>query len=75
MANKCTKKWNSPEDWVKWVDWLMLGLHGRSRWRLPLILVGLLLPTGRRTVTSWLRAAGLHAEFREYCYFINSVGR
>lgn len=75
MAGKCTTNWNPPEDWSEWVNWLSLGLHGRSRWRLPLILMGLLLANGRRTVTAWLRAAGLSAEFREYYYFLYSVGQ
>ena len=70
MAAKCTKNWSSPEDWSEWVAWLMIGLHGRSRWRLPLIMMGLLLANGKRTVTSWLRAAGLQDEFREYYCFL-----
>ena len=37
---------------------------------LPLIMMGLLLANGKRTITSWLRAAGLQDEFREYYYFL-----
>lgn len=65
----------SPEDWSEWVAWMQLGLHGRSRWRLPLVFAGLLLARGRRTVSSWLRAAQLQADYIDYYYFNGSVGR
>lgn len=65
----------SPEDWAEWIAWLQLGLHGRSRWRLPLVLAGLLLARGRRTVSSWLRAGQLQADYIDYYYFNGSVGR
>jgi hypothetical protein len=64
-----------PEDWEQWNAWLQLGLHGRSRWRLPLVLTGLLLARGRRTVSNWLRAAHLQANYADYYYFNGSVGR
>ena len=39
-------------------------LHARSRVRVPLLCLGILLACGRRTVTSWFRAAGITVEFR-----------
>lgn len=51
------------------------GLHGRNRWRLGVLLVGLLFAGGRRTVTSWLRAAGIDEGWASYYYFLSSVGR
>ena len=75
MAGQCTKKWQPPEDWSEWVQWLGSGLHGRCRWRLPLIMIGMLLANGKRTVTSWLRAAGLQENFQNYYVFVSSVGR
>jgi hypothetical protein len=39
-------------------------LDKRSGARLPLILVGILFAKGRRTVTSWFRAAGISHDFR-----------
>lgn len=65
----------TPEDWSEWVEWLEAGLHSENRWRLPLVLSGLLFAKGRRTVTSWLRAAGLRVDYSDYYYFISSVGR
>lgn len=64
-----------PEDWSEWVAYLSLGLHGRSRWRLAVVMTGMLLAGGRRTVTSWLRAAGIRRRCKQYYYFIGSVGR
>ncbi len=74
MANsEC--RWRCPEQWSEWSDWLAAGLHARSRWRLPILLVGILFANGRRTVTSWLRAAGISTDFDDYYYFLASVGR
>lgn len=67
--------WNSPQQWSEWVEWLEAGLHGRSRWRLGLVLMGMLLARGRRTVTTWLRAAGVGDDFADYYYFLAAVGR
>jgi hypothetical protein len=30
-----------PMDWQQWNDWLAAELHGRSRWRLSLIIMGI----------------------------------
>jgi hypothetical protein len=57
------------------MDWLAAGLHGRCRWRLPILITGILFAQGRRTVSSWLRAAGISDDFRDYYYFIAAVGR
>ena len=51
------------------------GLHGRNRWRLPVLLMGMLFAGGRRTVTTWLRAAGVSDDYQDYYYFLASVGR
>jgi hypothetical protein len=73
---KAKAKWECPEDWWEWSNWLAAGLHGRSRWRLSVLLVGLLFASGRRlTVTSWLRAAGIGKGWSSYYYFLSSVGR
>lgn len=64
-----------PEDWSEWVEYLSLGVHGRSQWRLPVLMTGMLLASGRRTVTSWLRGAGVRVGHKQYYYFISSIGR
>src|SRR3989442_5690727 len=71
MANA---NWQGPSDWSEWSQWLAAGLHGRCRWRLPVLLLGVLLARGRRTVTTWLRAAGISDEFADYYYSPASLG-
>ena len=69
---KC--RWQCPEDWVEWSQWLAAGLHARNRWRLPVLLVGMLFAHGRRTVTTWLRAAGVSDDYQDYYYFLSVLG-
>lgn len=70
---KC--RWHSPEQWSEWSEWLAAGLHARNRWRLSVVLVGILFAHGRRTVTTWLRAAGVSDDFQDYYYFLVPLGR
>ena len=70
---KC--RWESPSEWSEWSTWLAAGLDARYRWRLPVLLVGILFARGRRTVTTWLRAAGISDDFADYYYFLEPVGR
>ena len=67
-------RWQCPEDWAQWSQWLAAGLHARNRWRLPVLLVGILFARGRRTVTTWLRAAGVSDDFQDYYYFLAALG-
>jgi hypothetical protein len=50
-------------------------LHKRSAARLPLLLAGILFASGRRTVTSWFRAAGIAEDFRPAYTTVCAVGR
>ena len=50
-----------------WFSRLASALDVRSAPRLAWLLVGAVLARGRRTVTSWIRAAGLSGEYRP-CY-------
>ena len=67
--------WQCPNEGSEWSEWLAAGLHARNRWRLPVLLVGILFARGRRTVTTWLRAAGISDDFADYYYFLASGGR
>jgi len=51
----------------QWFDRLAAVLDRRSAPRLALLFLGAVLARGRRTVTSWIRAAGLSDQFRS-CY-------
>ena len=45
MANsKC--RWDPPQEWKEWSEWLAAGLHARNRWRLPVLLTGMLFAGG-----------------------------
>ena len=72
MANG---NWRCPSEWQEWSEWLAAGLHARNRWRLPVLLLGILFARGRRTVTTWLRAAGIRHDFADYYYFLAPLGR
>lgn len=64
-----------PVEWSEWIDLLSPALDSRTSWRLPIVLAGLLLARGRRTVTTWLRAQGILHDFDDYYYFLASLGR
>jgi hypothetical protein len=57
-----------------WVGALAEHLHGRNAWRFHRLVVGLILAQGRRTVTSWFRAAGITHGYRSYYYFLAALG-
>lgn len=67
--------YQAPQEWEEWSEWLAAGLHGRSRWRLPLLMMGTLFAGGRRVVASWIRTGGLSRDFQDYYYFLQSVGQ
>ncbi len=71
-SSKCC--WEAPNQWHEWGQWLAAGLHARNRWRLPVLLIGILFARGRRTVTTWLRAANISDDFQDYYYLLLAVG-
>jgi len=50
-------------------------LDRRTACRLPSLLLGVLLAHGRRTATSWFRAAAITDDFRPAYHTIDAVGR
>ena len=67
--------WEYPSEWSEWCAQLAAVLDARHRWRLPVLLAGMLFACGRRTVSTWLRAAGVSDDYADYYYFLASVGR
>ena len=61
--------------WRAWVAALAGPLHRRAAWRLAEVVLGVLLASGRRTVASWWRVAGIGTGFGSYYYFLESLGR
>jgi DDE superfamily endonuclease len=64
-----------PPEFTPWLAALAQHRHGRLAWRLAPLLVGVLFARGRRTVASWLRAAGLGQGFPAWYYFVARVGQ
>src|ERR1700721_2029261 len=58
-----------------WFSQIVGGLDRRSAPRLSLLLQGALLARGRRTVTSWFRAAGISDAFRPAYNALWAAGR
>src|SRR4051794_7501600 len=51
----------------QWFSWLAAALDRRSAPRLALLFLGAVLARGRRTVTTWIRAAKLGGQYQP-CY-------
>src|SRR3954447_21152322 len=58
-----------------WFSRLASALDPRSAPRLVLLFVGAILARGRRTVTSWIRAAGLSREYRRCYTTVSAAGK
>jgi len=58
-----------------WIDRLAGLLDRRVSWRLLPIVTGVLFSSGRRTVSSWLRAGELSKDYQDYYYFLATLGR
>ena len=61
-------------DVTAWIERLASLLDPRLSWRLVPLVTGLLFATGRRTVSSWLRAGGLGKDYQDYYYFVSALG-
>ena len=59
----------------QWFCYLAAALDRRSAARLALVFVGALLARGRRTVTSWIRAAGLSAAYKPVYTAVAAAGK
>ncbi len=68
-------KWIFPDYWQVMVIALISVVHQRSSWRLAVIFTAMLFAKGRKTITSWLRAAGINHCYKAYYYFIGSLAQ
>ena len=66
---------HSPRQPCQWFSQLAAALDRRSAARLALVFVGAVLARGRRTITSWIRAAGLSADYKPVYTTVASVGK
>jgi len=66
--------WHFSDEMASWIDRMASMLDKRNAWRLAPLFVGALFATGRRTVANWLRAGGLSKDYRDFYYFVYSIG-
>src|ERR1700744_4842768 len=66
---------HTPTPRCQWFSRLANALDPRSAGRLAVLFLGVLLTRGRRTVSSWIRAAGLSDQYRRCYATIAAVGR
>jgi DDE superfamily endonuclease len=60
---------------TQWIKNLSCLLHQANAGRLAPLLWGMLFSRGRRTVACWLRTAELGVDYKNYYYFLGSLGR
>jgi len=68
-------KWIFPDYWQVMVITISCVLHQRSAWRMAVIFTAILFARGKKTITSWLRAAGINRYYKAYYYFIGSLAQ
>ncbi|MBL8818591.1 MAG: transposase [Planctomyces sp.] len=67
--------WTLPKIVADWCEVLTTALDQRSRKYFLTIVLGMLLGSGRRTVSCWLRAAGVTDDWQDHYYFLQTLGR
>lgn len=67
--------WQLPTEVTQWIRSLSNLLDKRNAFRLLPIFAGIFFGQGRRTVSSWLRAAGISDDYEDYYYSLGSLGR
>jgi len=67
--------WQLPADVTYWIAALSKLLDERNAFRLLPVFTGIFFGQGRRTVSSWLRAAGISDDYEDYYYFVSTLGR
>ncbi len=60
---------------IQWFSRLAALLDRRSAPRLAWLFLGALLARGRRTVTSWIRAAGMSQQYQRCCTTVAAAGK
>src|SRR5947209_6372599 len=67
--------WPLPQALSSWLLLLTHALDARQRERFTALVGGALFARGRRTVTSWLRAAGITTDFKPCYWLLSSLAR
>jgi hypothetical protein len=64
-----------PNDFAVLAACLWQSLDARVQPRLRVLLTGMILARGRKTVSAWLRGARVQLDWRRYYYLLGSLGR
>lgn len=64
-----------PGSWQRWIGQIGAVLSSPNRRHLGVLLDGIVLARGLRTVTSWLRAMGKRRRWSTFYYAIGAIGR
>src|SRR4051812_1619371 len=75
LGGPAMTSWPLPQELSSWVLLLASVLDARYHQRLAALVSGVLFARGRRTVTAWLRAAGVAAGFRAYYRLLPGLAR
>jgi len=67
--------WTLPKRIANWCEILTTALDRRSRKYFVTLILGMVLSTGRRTVSCWLRAACVGDDWHNHYHFLQTVGR
>jgi hypothetical protein len=59
----------------QWFSWLAAAIDRRSAPRLTLLFLGAVLARGRRTVTTWIRAAQLSGQYQRRYVAVAAAGK
>jgi len=68
-------KWIFPDSWQIITIAICSVLHQRLAWRMSIIIAGIVFARGRKTITSWFRAAGITERYKAFYYFVGSIGQ
>lgn len=61
--------------WRRWIEATENVLHKTIAWRFKWVLWGMLFAVGRKTISSWIRAAEVQDEYQRYYYAVSAFGR
>ena len=67
--------WPLPQEITDWCEFLSTTLDRRRRKYFLTVILGIILASGRRTVSSWLRAAGVGHDWQDQASSRDDGGR
>jgi hypothetical protein len=75
VTKQTTSEFQNDSLWRRWLEAVESVLHKTIAWRFKWILWGMLFAVGRKTISSWIRAAEVQGEYQRYYYAVSTFGR